>query len=566
MSTKIWLENYPNNIPKTIELNNDTLVEMFDRVVKDYPDNISLMCDFEGLTYSKVGYYVDNLAQSLIELGVKKGDKVAIILPNLIQYPIALFAILKIGAVVVNINPLYTVNEMEYILNNSESKVAIVLDIFANKLNSIYKKHYLKEVIVTSLPDCYPLIKQFIINFAIKYIKFLNTNYTYKAHSFKKFINCNKSFDKNTILISNEDIAFIQYTGATTGRPKGAILTHKNVVSNVLQITAYCIPQMSESLDKQVIICALPLYHIFSLTSNLFTFFFYGAKIVMVMNPRDLKSLLKILAKTPFTIFNSLDTLYKHLLDSEKFHEYKFPEFKYSIAGGMVAHKNVMDRWFKATKVMPSNCYGLTETSPAVTMSLLVDDFDGSVGYPIPLTDVEIRDKSDFSKVLPTNEIGVIFIKGPQVFSGYYHNQEQTKNAFDSDGWFNSSDLGYLNEKGKLFISGRNSELIIVSGLKVYPIEIESVILEIQNVSDVAVIGVPSINTGEEIVAYVVTKSNTLTTTDIIKYCRLKLTNYKIPQQIKFVSAIPKTLVGKIDRKELFRIYNESLKRKEEYE
>lgn len=566
MSGKIWLDNYPNNIPRQIELSNDTLVGMFDNVIKKYANNIALMCDFEALTYSKVGYYVDNLAQSLIELGVKKGDKVAIILPNLIQYPIALFAVLKVGAVVVNINPLYTANEMEYILNNSESKVAVILDIFASKLNHIYKKHYLKDVIVTSLPDCYPIIKQFMINFVIKYIKFLNTKYTYVAHSFKKFINSDKKFDKNTILIVNEDVAFIQYTGATTGRPKGAILTHKNVVSNVLQITSYCIPQMTESLDKQVIICALPLYHIFSLTSNLFTFFLYGAKIVMVMNPRDRKSLLKILAKTPFTVFNSLDTLYKHLLDSESFYEYKYPEFKYSIAGGMVAHKNVMDKWYKATNVMPSNCYGLTETSPAVTMSLLDNNFDGSVGYPIPLTDVEIRDKSDFSKVLPVNEIGIIFVKGPQVFSGYYHNEEQTRSAFDSNGWFNTSDLGYLNNKGKLFISGRNSELIIVSGLKVYPIEIESVILEIDDVSDVAVIGVPSMNTGEEIVAYVVKKSNNLNVSDISKYCRVKLTNYKIPQQIKFVSAIPKTLIGKVDRKELFRIYNESLKKKEYHE
>ncbi len=545
---KLWLDKYPEGVPYTINTQGTTLNNMFDEICNRYPNNRAITCDDETFTFKQIQTYVNNLANSLQQLGIKKGDRVAIVVPNIAQYPISVFAILQIGAIVVNINPLYTDFEIDYLLENSGAKTVIILDMMANKLNNLYAKHKLKNVIVTKVGDLYPFIKRNIFKFAIKYIKKSNVSYTYNALDFRELVIKNAKPIK--VDVNQEDIAFIQYTGATTGLPKGAVLLHKSVVSNVYQITAWLKPQIP-SLNKHVVICALPLYHIFSLTANLFTFFLNGSENIMVPNPRDVKSLVAILKKYPFTVFNALDTLYNHLLNDDEFLNMKFPYFKYSVAGGMPIREVVAKKWFELTNVMPSNCYGLSEASPAVTMSMANNEFTGSIGYPISSTEVEIRDINT-GKKLPPKEIGSLWIRGPQLMREYWNNPKQTADVMDSDGWFNTRDLCYINDDGQLFLTGRQSELIIVSGFNVYPVEVEHAFDDLPGIKEVAVIGVKDDLTGEQVVAYIVVKDGyNLTEAQVREHCQKKLARYKIPKHIYFEQELPKTLVGKIDKNEL---------------
>jgi long-chain acyl-CoA synthetase len=548
---KIWLKSYPKGVPATIEDDKRTLNDLFNAVCKKYPNNRAFTCDDVTITYSDTSRYVNNLASSLIELGVKHGDRVAVIMPNVMQYPLSIFAILKIGAIVVNVNPLYTPNEIDYLLENSGAKVVIVLDMMAGKLNSLYNKHNVEHVIVTKYADLYPFVKRNIFNLAIKYIKRTNVSYSYKAHDFRDLVSKDVP-DIRPVRVQSEDIAFIQFTGATTGKPKGAMLLHRSIVSNLNQIHSWLTNSIGQ-LNKEIVIDALPLYHIFSLTANLFTFFFEGSENIMVPNPRDVPGLVKILLKSKFTVFSALDTLYNHLLNSPEFTSQKFPDFKFSVAGGMPARQSVADKWTELTNVIPSNCYGMTEASPAVTMNINGQAFDGSVGYPIPSTELEIRDIQT-GIALPQGETGVVWVRGPQLMKGYWNDFEQTKQAFDDDGWFNTKDLGYLNENGKLFLSGRQSEMVIVSGFNVYPAEIELLIDGFKEIKESAVIGVPDSNSGEAVVAFVVFKSGLhLQEADIIAKCKQNLTAYKVPKHIHIVEELPKTLVGKIDKVALAR-------------
>ncbi len=551
---KVWQKSYDPKTPYEINTNDKSLVDLFDGVCTKYSDKRAVTCHGENLTFEQVGQLVNNLSESLIKLGVKPGDRVAVIMPNIIQYPITVFSILKIGAVVVNINPLYTESEMSYILQNSGAQVAFVMDAMARTLNKIHESGILKQIIVTSLADHYSFFKRHIFNFAIKYIKKINTSYTYKAHSYRDLLNgeCDSqiSFPK----VKNTDIAFIQYTGATTGHPKGAILYHSCIVSNLCQIHAWVLSFM-DNISDQVVINALPLYHIFSLTANLFTFFFVGAENVMIPNPRDIKDVVSILNSTPYTVFSGLDTLYNHLLNDERFRKSDFSKYKYSIAGGMPARQSVADLWYKVTGVHFTNCYGLTETSPAVTMNKIGDIFDGSVGYPISSTEVQIVDVNTHIP-LAIGEHGLIWVRGPQVMGGYWNNPEQTKKALNEDGWFNTGDIGYLNEKGQLYISSRETELIIVSGFNVYPVEVELELDLIPQIKESAVIGRSDENTGESVNAFVVLHTKgSITEIDIRKKCKEKLAGYKVPKNVYIVDSLPKTLVGKIDKVNLAKKY-----------
>ncbi|MFN7094694.1 MAG: AMP-binding protein, partial [Burkholderiales bacterium] len=447
--------------------------------------------------------------------------------------------------IVVNINPLYTEYEVEYLLQNSGAKVVIVLDLMAKKLNNLYGKNGLEHVVVTKVSDPYPFIKRNLINFALKYIKRVDSSYTFKAHDYRDLLSYNKTLSYIPE-VKSEDLAFIQYTGATTGKPKGAMLSHGNVVANIDQIYAWLIPQIE--LTDHVVIDALPLYHIFSLTANLFTFFFTGNHNIMIPNPRDVKDVVKTLVNNPFTVFSALDTLYSHLLNSAEFTRNKYPYFKYSVAGGMPARSSVANEWYELTKVMPSNCYGLTEASPAVTMNPMNNQFDGSVGFPIPSTEVEIRNLVT-GEPLPLGQTGAVYIRGPQLMRGYWNAPEQTAAALDKDGWFNTKDIGYLNEQGKLFLNGRQSEMIIVSGFNVYPAEVEAVLDQIPAIKEVAVTGMANKLTGEAVVAFVVLHpEQEITEAEIVKQCRKKLTSYKVPRQVFMLKELPKTLVGKIDK------------------
>ena len=543
---KIWLNSYPKSMPAKISEDTRTLNDLFVEVCEKFATNKAFTADGVSINYEQTNSYVNNIASSLLDLGVKHGDRVAVIMPNLIQYPLSIFAILKIGAIVVNINPLYTAAEIEFLLQNSGAKVVIVLDMMAAKLNTLYNKHNVEHVIVTKYADLYPFHKRIIFNLAIKYIKRSNLSYNYTAHDFRELVY--KSVPEiGEFSVDCKDIAFIQYTGATTGSPKGAMLLHSSIVSNLYQIYPWLTKTVG-AINKEVVIDALPLYHIFSLTANLFTFFFAGSENVMIANPRDVKAMVKVLHKSKFTVFSALDTLYNHLLNSPEFTSQKFPYFRYSVAGGMPARKSVADKWSDLTHVIPSNCYGMTEASPAVTMNIIGEAFDGSVGYPIPSTEVEIRDIKTGAE-LSVGETGVIWVRGPQLMSGYWNNIEQTKNAFDANGWFNSKDLGYFNEQGKLFISGRQSEMVIVSGFNVYPAEIEMVLDNFKEIKESAVIGTPDENSGEAVLAFVVfTEGLHLQEADIIAKCRKVLTAYKVPRYIHIVDELPKTLVGKIDK------------------
>lgn len=567
---KVWIKHYPKGVPAEIKKSDCTLNDLFNNVCNKYPNNRAVTSHGETITFMQLEQYVNNFASSLVELGNKKGDRIAIILPNVMQYPIAIFAILKIGAVVVNINPLYTEHEIEYILGNSGAKTVIVLNMMANKLNNLYKKEYLEHVIVSKIPDTYSCFKRYFINFALKYIKRVDISYNYQTINFRDLIldsdnannkitttanNSNSSnyggdsnnVSKYNIELKASDLAFIQYTGATTGKPKGVMLSHANIVANLDQIYSWITPSMGD-LSKQVAIAALPLYHIFSLTANLFAFLLSGSENVMVINPRDTKDIVKILNKTPFTIFSALDTLYSHLLNASEFVNSKFPYFKYSVAGGMPSRFSVSEEWQKITGVIFTNCYGLTEASPAVTMNEVGSAFDGSVGFPIPSTEIQIRDAITGNE-LPIGATGVLFIRGPQVTKGYWNNALETSAAFDQEGWFNTKDIGYINEQGKLFLNGRQSDLIIVSGFNVYPVEVEIVLDQIPGIKESAVVGNKNDNTGEIVVAFVVLSSELIITEqNIIKKCKEKLASYKVPREIHILETLPRTLVGKIDK------------------
>lgn len=561
---KIWVKHYPKGVPAEIKKSDCTLNDLFNTICDKYPNNRAISSHGETITFTQLKQYVDNLALSLAALGNKKGDRIAIILPNVMQYPIAIFAILKIGAVVVNINPLYTEHEIEYILDNSGAKTVIVLNMMASKLNNLYKKEYLEHIIVSKIPDAYSCFKRCFINFALKYIKRVDTSYDYQAINFRELIldsintnntiinNSSSGSDSNNlskynIQIKASDLAFIQYTGATTGKPKGVMLSHANIVANLDQIYSWITPSIGD-LSKQVAIAALPLYHIFSLTANLFAFLLRGSENVMVINPRDTKDMVKILNKTPFTIFSALDTLYSHLLNASEFMNSKFPYFKYSVAGGMPSRFSVSEEWQRITGVIPTNCYGLTEASPAVTMNEIGSVFDGSVGFPIPSTEIQIRDAITGNE-LPIGETGVLFIRGPQVTEGYWNNSQETSAVFDQDGWLNTKDMGYINEQGKLFLNGRQSDLIIVSGFNVYPVEVEIVLDHMPGIKESAVVGHKNSSTGEAVVAFVVLSSESIITEqDIIRKCKEKLASYKVPREIHILDALPRTLVGKIDK------------------
>jgi long-chain acyl-CoA synthetase len=549
---KIWLNNYPKGVVPEINLQGRTLVSQLDETCIKYATNNAVSCHGVTKNFAETHQYIENFAAALVKLGIKKGDRVAVIMPNIMQYPITIFAILKIGATVVNINPLFTTSEIQYLLENSGAKVAIVLNLMAGKLNSLYGTGALEHIIVTKVPDPYPLIKRLLINFVIKYIKRADINYSYPAHAYYDMINSSDKLSYRPEIIET-DLAFIQYTGATTGRPKGAMLSHRNIMANLAQIHAWITPQIKGDLDKQVIIGALPLYHIFSLTANLFTFFFTGSENVMVPNPKDIKEIVNILNKVPFTIFSALDTLYAHLLNAPEFSAHKYPHFKYSVAGGMPARESIAKKWFNTTGVMPSNCYGLTETSPAVTMNPFDNKFDGSVGYPIPSTEIQVRDINTGDE-LPVCQTGVIYVRGPQLMSGYWNNPEQTKAAFDQNGWFNTKDLGYISEKGKLFLTGRQSEMIIVSGFNVYSAEVEAILDKVSQIKEAAVIGVPDSETGEVVIAYIVLHpGEQIDEIEIRQKCKNELAGYKVPRHVIIVDDLPKTLVGKIDKAALIK-------------
>lgn len=552
---KPWLKSYDQNVPATIQTNEyQTLDQLIDATFIKFANREAFSCHGVVINYHEAMVIVRKIAYSLDQFQVKKGDRVAIMLPNCLQYPLIIFAIIKLGAAVVNINPLYTANEVQKIVSDAEPKVVFVLEQFAHHLDNIYDKFGIRQVITTKLTDLYPFIKRKIIDFVICYIKKNRAQHSFKAkaQSFHELIS--NAAEKNSYpKINQEDVAFLQYTGGTSGTPKGVILLHKNIIANLMQINLW-IQDIIKDYPHHIVINALPLYHIFSLSANLLTFFTNGGHNVMIVNPKDMKDLIRNLKSSKFTIFNGLNTLYNALLHNDEFLTAHFPYFKYSISGGMAIRPSVAALWEKTTKVTIRNCYGMTETSPAISMNKMHGDFSESVGFPISSTDIKICNVSDKS-VLPIGEIGNIFVRGPQVMHGYWKREDLTRSAIQ-DGWLNTEDLGYIDQKGMLYITGRTKEIIIVSGFNVYPSEVEDVISKIEGVREVAVVGISNDSYGEEVYAFIIPDENIALSGDsIINHCRNMLTKYKVPRKVIFAKNLPKSAIGKIVKKDLIKEY-----------
>ncbi|MDF1757246.1 MAG: AMP-binding protein [Legionellaceae bacterium] len=543
---KFWLSQYQQGVPTEINPNiYSSLPEMFDIPFNQYSDRISFTNAGTDISYAKLYLLSKQVAAYLQQMGLKKGARIAIMMPNVLQYPILIFAILRAGFVVVNVNPLYTASELTHQMNDCSVEVIFVLANFAHVVKqSLPDMPSVKEVVVTELGDCFPTLKKIAANILVKYIHKMVPSYSEMQHI--KFtdilrIGANSSYTKPNI--QSEDIAFIQYTGGTTGVSKGAILSHRNLIANILQTTAWVSTIKKEK--EQIIVTALPLYHIFSLTANCFTFFMIGSKNILITNPRDTKGFINAIKNAKITAITGVNTLYDSLLRHPKFNKINFKHLNIALSGGMALQKNVASQWQKATDMPILEAYGLTETSPAVTINPLnTKIYTGSVGLPLPSTNIAIRDEN--GNDLPIDEIGELSVSGPQVMSEYWQKPEETKLEFWPDGFLRTGDSARIDRLGYVYLVDRIKDLIIVSGFNVYPHQVEDVIMQLPGVLEVAVIGVNK-QTGRELVKACVVKNDpSLTEEEILNHCRENLTAYKIPKQIEFYEELPKTNVGKI--------------------
>lgn len=546
---KIWLKRYPNGVPTEIDPDHyASLVDIFEESVKKYKDSPAFSNMDHEITYGELDTLTEQFAAYLQGLGLKKGDPVAVMMPNLLQYPVALFGILRAGMTVVNVNPLYTARELKHQLNDSKTKAIVILKNFAETLTKIEKDVKLDKVILTGIGDMLPAPKGWIVNFVVKYVKKM-----VPAYSLSNTIEFNETLkigSKKTYTrpeIAGDALAFLQYTGGTTGVSKGAMLTHRNMVANLDQISAFILPRLTDG--KEVVITALPLYHIFALTANCLAFLKFGGKNILITNPRDMPAFVKELSKHKFTMISGVNTLFNGLLHTPGFKDLDFSHLKIALGGGMAVQRAVADNWEKVTGSALLEGYGLTECSPVVTANPFdIEHYTGSIGIPLPSTDVIIVDED--GKELPQGETGEIWAKGPQVMAGYLGRQEDTDKSI-KDGWFATGDMGTMDEHGFFRIVDRKKDMILVSGFNVYPNEIEDVVASHPKVLEVAAVGVEHEASGEVVKIVVVKKDQSLGEKELIDYCRENLTAYKVPKIVEFRDELPKTNVGKILRREL---------------
>lgn len=547
---KSWHQSYDKGVPYEIDPHEyKNLAHILESSFESFKDKPSFTCMGKTFTYHEIDLLSKRFASYLQNnLKLKKGDRVAIMMPNILQYPIALFGILRAGMIVVNINPLYTHRELEHQLNDSGAETIIIFENSAHVLQSVLAKTKVKNVITTCIGDLLGFPKSLIVNFVIKKIKKMVPDFEIKNRiSFKETLLASESKFKR-VEIESSDIAFLQYTGGTTGVSKGAILTHKNIVSNMLQARAWIknviIP------GEEIVITPLPLYHIFSLTANCFIFSSVGALNVLITNPRDIKGFVSELKKWKFTAITGVNTLFNALVNNEEFKKLDFSTLKVSLGGGMAVQKAVADKWRTVTGKPLIEAYGLTETSPAACINpLTLPEYNGKIGLPISSTDVKILLEDETEAKL--GEPGEISIKGPQVMEGYWNRPEETKKVMTSDGYFKTGDIGIMDEKGFIKIVDRKKDMILVSGFNVYPNEIEDVVVTHPKVLEAAAIGVPHEHSGEVVKIFVVKKDESLTEEEILKFCRQELTGYKVPKYVEFRKELPKSNVGKILRKDL---------------
>ncbi|TRZ89326.1 MAG: long-chain-fatty-acid--CoA ligase [Rhodocyclaceae bacterium] len=545
----IWIKEYPEGIPATVDVREySSLRDIFEKSCRKFSDlpaysNMSVAMSYGELDElsRRFGAYLQH------ELGLAKGDRVAIMLPNLLQYPVALFGTLRAGLTVVNVNPLYTARELEYQLRDSGATVIVVLENFARTVEEVIGKTPIKTVITTQVGDLFPAAKALLTNFVVKHVKKLVPAWNISGASrFKQVLQAGKRHQISDVPLTHADIAFLQYTGGTTGVPKGAILTHGNMVANLQQVAAWVARDLDEGAETMVL--PLPLYHIFALTSNL-VFIKIGANNVLITNPRDLPGFVKELRHIPFTGIIGVNTLYNALLNTPGFAQVVGRTLKITFAGGMAVQRVVAERWKQVTGVPIVEGYGLTETSPVVISNALnIKDWTGTIGLPVPSTEVAQLDEEGIEVVL--GEVGEISIRGPQVTKGYWNQPDETAKAFTPDGWFRTGDMGHFNDKGYVKITDRKKDMVLVSGFNVYPNEVEDVIMMHPGVTEVGVIGAPDERSGEVVKAVVVKKDPALSAEQIIAHCQQYLTGYKVPKIVEFsTEPLPKSNIGKILRR-----------------
>jgi long-chain acyl-CoA synthetase len=547
---KIWLKSYQAGVPAEIDLNEfRSIGELFEKSVKQYGPRKAYINMDKAITYAeldKLSAAFGAYCQSVLKL--QKGARIALMMPNLLQYPICLYGALRAGYTVVNCNPLYTERELEHQLKDSGAEAIVIVENFASVLDKVIARTPVKHVLVTQLGDMLDFPKRMIVNVVVKHVKKMVPAWNLpNAVELRDALIEGGRHPLKPVEVGHEDIAFLQYTGGTTGVSKGAMLTHRNIIANLQQAHAWVAAGVQ---DNEFIVTALPLYHIFALTANCLTFFKIGATNLLITNPRDIPGFIKEIGKYPFTTITGVNTLFNAMINNPDFAKIDLSKLRLTLGGGMAVQRAVAERWKQITGVTLIEAYGLTETSPAATMNPLdMPEYNGCIGLPISSTEVAIRD--DDGKDLPLGQAGELCIRGPQVMKGYWNRPDETAKVIMADGFLRTGDVAVMNSDGYVKIVDRKKDMILVSGFNVYPNEIEDVLAMHPGVLESAAVGVPDEKTGEAIKIFVVKKDPNLTEASILEHCRANLTGYKIPRQIAFRTELPKTNVGKILRREL---------------
>ncbi|RUQ38190.1 MAG: long-chain-fatty-acid--CoA ligase [Candidatus Competibacteraceae bacterium] len=546
---KIWLREYPPGVPAEVDLNEFVslrdILEKSCRQFADYPAYSNMGMTLRYRDIDRLSRQFGAFLQKM--LGLSKGERVAIMMPNVLQYPVALFGALRAGLTVVNVNPLYTARELEHQLIDSGASAVVIVENFAHTLQAVLGKTPVKNVVVTQVGDLLPFPKRTLINFVVKRIKKLVPAWAIPgAIPFRRALAAGAAWTLDDVPLDHHDLAFLQYTGGTTGVAKGAMLTHGNMVANLQQASAWLSPISKPA--EEIVITALPLYHIFSLTANCLTFMKVGAHNLLITNPRDMPGFVKLLSKTRFSVITGVNTLFNGLLHTPGFDRLDFSRCKLALGGGMAVQRAVAERWKQVTGTPLIEAYGLTETSPAVCVNpLTLPEYNGSIGLPLPSTELSIRDEAD--RELGVGDVGEICVRGPQVMRGYWNRPDETAKVMTADGFLRTGDIGYVDEQGYTRIVDRKKDMILVSGFNVYPNEIEDVVAHHPGVLEVAAVGVPDEKSGEAVKIVLVRKDPNLTAEAVIEYCRQNLTAYKVPRHVEFRAELPKSNVGKILRR-----------------
>jgi len=548
---KIWLKNYPPGVPAEINPEEyPSLKHLFEEACRKHAAQPAFTNMGRTITYAEMDELSRRFGAWLQkEAGLKKGDRIAIMMPNLLQYPIAIFGALRAGLTVVNTNPLYTAREVEHQLNDSGATVMVIFEGACATLQEVAKNTPLKKVIVTGIGDLLGFPKGAITNFVVRHVKKMVPAWNLPGHvRFGDVLSKGASLTLEPVDVGPADIAFLQYTGGTTGVAKGAVLTHRNLVANTIQVVSW-MPELEEIRDA-VVITALPMYHIFALTTNCLVFTYVGGQNVLITNPRDMKGFVEELSKVKFTFITGVNTLYNGLLNTPGFDQLDFGSLKIALGGGMAVQAAVSERWRQVTGRDICQGWGLTETSPVATANRPDEmRFTGSIGYPIPSTEVSIRD--DDGNELPVGAVGEICVRGPQVMQGYWNRPEETDKVMLPGGWLRTGDIGRMDEAGLSYIEDRKKDMILVSGFNVYPNEVEGVVAKMPKVLEVAAVAQDDEKSGEVVALFIVKKDAALTKEEVVAFCKKELTGYKVPRAVYFRDELPKTNVGKILRRDL---------------